>query len=387
MNHLLPTYNRLSVAFEKGEGIWLWDSTGKRYMDALSGIAVCGLGHTHPKLVEALTDQAQRLWHCSNLFEIPLQQQLAEKLCMMAGMDQVFFANSGAEANESALKLAKRYGNSKGIAVPAIVVFEHAFHGRTMATLSATGNPKVHQGFEPLVEHFVRVPINDIAAIREVAQKYPNIVAVLLEPIQGEGGVNVLDLSYLQQLHALARSKNWLFMADEIQSGMGRTGTFCALEHAQIKPDVLTLAKGLGNGFPIGACLVSGVMRDGFQPGNHGTTFGGNPLACAVALKVLEVLEKEDLMSNAAERGAQLLSYFEAHLSKHLVSIRGKGLMIGLELKKPCADLVQKGLDAGIVLNVTAGNVVRLLPPLTITQEETQELAERVTNLIVEFCA
>ena len=233
----------------------------------------------------------------------------------------------------------------------------------------------------------MRVPINDIAAIREVAQKYPNIVAVLLEPIQGEGGVNVLDLSYLQQLHALARSKNWLFMADEIQSGMGRTGTFCALEHAQIKPDVLTLAKGLGNGFPIGACLVSGVMRDGFQPGNHGTTFGGNPLACAVALKVLEVLEKEDLMSNAAERGAQLLSYFEAHLSKHLVSIRGKGLIIGLELKKPCADLVQKGLDAGIVLNVTAGNVVRLLPPLTITQEETQELAERVTNLIVEICA
>ena len=387
MSHVMNTYARLPVAFTHGQGVWLWDAQGKRYMDALGGIAVNTLGHAHPKLVATLAAQAGRLIHTSNIYQITEQENLATKLAEISGMDKVFFCNSGCEANEAAIKIARLYGKSKEIENPAIVVMEKAFHGRTLATLSATGSRKVHAGFEPLVSGFVRVPYDDLEAVRQVAQHNRNVVAVLVEPIQGEGGINVAHLEYLQGLRELCDQYKWLLMLDEIQCGLGRTGKWFFYQHAGFHPDVVTLAKGLAGGVPIGACLAKGAASEVFKPGNHGSTFGGNPLACAAALTTLETIEQEKLLANAVEMGEFIRAGFAKALSgaKGLVAIRGMGLMIGIELERPCAELTQRGLDAGLLINVTADNVVRLLPPLIISREEAQELVQRLSPLILDF--
>lgn len=385
----MATYGRLPVAFVRGEGIWLLDSGGKRYLDALSGIAVCGLGHAHPTIRDALCDQAGVLIHTSNLYRIPIQEALGAQLCAAAGMDRVFFGNSGAEANEAAIKLARLYAHQRGVDKPEVLVMENSFHGRTLATLSATGSRKAQAGFEPLVQGFVRVPYDDLEAIETAATNRPNIVAVLVEPIQGEGGVVVPADGYLAGLRELCDRRGWLLMLDEIQTGMGRTGMMFAHQHAGIVPDVMTLAKGLANGVPIGACLARGAAADVFGPGSHGSTFGGNPLSCRAGSAVLEVLAAEDLIARAATIGARMLEAFR-HALKGIAGVkqvRGRGLIIGIELDRPCAELVSHAVDQGILINVTAARVVRLLPPLIIDDQQADCIVDTVSRLIREFLA
>lgn len=387
--HLMSTYARQPVNFVRGEGAWLWDDQGRRYLDALSGIAVCNLGHAHPAVRAALCEQAGTLIHTSNLYGIHNQQQLADQLCPLAGMDRVFFCNSGAEANEAAIKLARYYGHQRGITNPAIVVMEQSFHGRTLATLSATGNRKVQAGFEPLVQGFIRIPYNDIAALQEVANRGGNVVAVLVEPIQGEGGVQLPDDDYLPQLRAICDQQQWLLMLDEVQTGIGRSGTLFAYQQSPILPDVVTLAKGLGNGVPIGACLARGAAAELFQPGSHGSTFGGNPLACSAALAVLKVVTEQRLDRRAAALGQLIRDQLQNALAdiSAVVEIRGRGLLIGIELDRPCGELVSHALDAGLLINVTAGQVVRLLPPLILSDDEAVQIADQVAILIRHFVA
>lgn len=387
MSHVMNTYARLPVAFTHGQGVWLWDAQGKRYLDALGGIAVNTLGHAHPKLVATLAAQAGRLIHTSNIYQITEQENLADKLAAISGMDKVFFCNSGCEANEAAIKIARLYAKGKGVENPAIVVMENAFHGRTLATLSATGSRKVHAGFEPLVSGFVRVPYDDLEAVQQVAQNNRNVVAILVEPIQGEGGINLARLEYLRGLRQLCDQYQWLLILDEIQCGLGRTGKWFYYQHADFHPDVVTLAKGLAGGVPIGACLAKGAAAEVFKPGNHGSTFGGNPLACAAAMTTLEVIEHDQLLANAVKMGDFIRASLSTALTdaKGVVAIRGMGLMIGIELDRPCAVLVQRALDAGLLINVTADKVVRLLPPLTISEAEARQLVERLSVLILEF--
>jgi acetylornithine aminotransferase len=382
----MTTYGRQAIAFSRGEGAWLWDLDGRRYLDGVSGVAVNGLGHAHPRLVAAISEQAARAMHVSNLFEIPEQEKLAERLCRLSGMDNAFFCNSGCEANEAAIKIARLYGHNKGVEAPAIVVMEKSFHGRTIATLSATGSRKVQAGFEPLLSGFVRVPYNDLPALDQVAAN-PNIVAVLVEPVQGESGINIPDDGYLAHLRKVCDQKGWLLMLDEVQSGMARSGKWFACQHANVKPDVMTLAKGLGNGFPIGACLARGVAAQTFKPGNHGSTFGGNPLGCVAALTTLAIIEEEGLVERAAKLGKRMLDRFAANLAglPGVKQIRGKGLLLGVELERPCADLVKRGLEAGLVINVTADTVVRLLPPLNMKDAEADQLVDGVCGLIRTF--
>ena len=386
--HLMKTYSPQPVAFARGEGAWLWDTEGRKYLDALAGIAVSGLGHGHPVLTRALAGQAGRLIHTSNLFRVVEQERAAQKVCEIAGMDNAFFCNSGAEANECAIKLARLHGHQRGIENPAIVVMEKAWHGRTLATLSATGSRKAQAGFEPLMGGFLRVPYNDIGAIERLSE-HPSVVAVLLEVLQGEGGIHVADLDYLRKVRALCDRRQWLLMIDEVQSGIGRTGKWFAHQWAGIVPDVMPLAKGLGSGVPIGACLARGVAAQVFKPGNHGTTFGGGPLVSVAALTTLEVIEKEGLLANAARQGEAIMQGLAREFSgvAGVKEIRGRGLMIGIELDRPCGDLVRRGLEAGLVINVTADRVVRLLPPLVFGDAESRELVARLAPLVKAFLA
>ncbi|MDE1990602.1 MAG: aspartate aminotransferase family protein [Betaproteobacteria bacterium] len=387
MSHVMNTYARLPVAFVRGEGAWLWDEAGRRYLDALSGIAVNGVGHGHPRLVRAIADQAAALIHTSNIYRVPRQEELADRLCDLSGMSQAFFCNSGAEANEAAIKLARLYGHQRGVEVPTIIVMEKAWHGRTIATLSATGSRKAQAGFEPLVAGFVRVPYNDLDAVKAVAEHNRNIVAVLLEPIQGEGGINVADIAYQKALHALCRERGWLYMLDEVQTGIGRTGHWFAFQHAGVKPDVMALAKGLGSGVPIGACLADGPAAEVFKPGSHGTTFGGGPLVCAAALATLDIMEEENLLANALHQGERLWRGLESGLEgvSGVVEIRGQGLMLGVELDRPGADIVKQALEAGLLVNVTSDKVVRLLPPLIVNDEETEQIVSVLVPIIKRF--
>jgi len=384
---LMATYNRLPVSFNKGEGCWLWDTNNERYLDALSGISVCNLGHAHPTVAKAIADQAAQLMHTSNLYGIPLQESLGEKLAELSGLEKVFFGNSGAEANEAAIKLARLFGHSQGIENPAIVVMDNSFHGRTMATLSATGNRKVQAGFEPLVQGFIRIPFGDIESLKSVAENSSNTVAVLVEPIQGEGGINIPPEDYLQQVREVCDANNWLMMLDEIQSGMGRSGKLFAHQHEAIKPDVMTLAKALGNGMPIGACIAGGKAAAILNPGTHGSTFGGNPLACAAGLAVIEILQKDNLVERADLLGAKLLSEFADSLVDvaGIEEIRGKGLLIGIELDRPCTELVGIALKKNLLINVTNERVIRLLPPLTMSDSEAEQLVTTLTTIIREF--
>ncbi len=389
MSHVMNTYGRLPVAFARGEGSWLWDTQGKRYLDALAGIAVCGLGHAHPAFTERLREQIGSLIHTSNLYGIPLQEELADRLCAISGMDNVFFCNSGCEANEAAIKLARYYGHKKNIDSPAIIVLEKAFHGRTMATLSATGSRKVQAGFEPLVSGFVRVPFDDLEAVKRVAESNRNVVAILVELIQGEGGINICSDNYLQGLRNICDAHGWLLMLDEVQSGIGRTGKWFAFQQSGIKPDVMTLAKGLANGVPIGACLTAGPAASLFKPGNHGSTFGGNPLACRAAVENLRIIEEEALMKNAVEIGELMRQDFTQKFAGNagVKDIRIIGLMIGIELSHPCGELVKEALDAGLLINVTADNVVRLLPPLNFSSEQAGLVSDILVPLILRFLA
>ncbi|HKW36950.1 MAG TPA: aspartate aminotransferase family protein [Burkholderiales bacterium] len=385
----MNTYSRIPVAFTHGEGVWVWDQSGKKYLDALAGIAVNTLGHAHPALTRAIAEQSSRLIHASNLYVIAEQEKAAEKLAKISGMDSVFFCNSGCEANEAAIKLARLYGHGEGVDVPAIVVMDKAFHGRTLATLSATGNRKVQAGFEPLVPGFVRVPLNDIEAARRVAATEPSVVAVLVEPIQGEGGINLSTMQYLRDLRDLCDRKGWFLMVDEVQCGLGRTGEWFVYQHAGIQPDVVLLAKGLASGVPIGACLARGAAASVFKPGTHGSTFGGNPLACAAALATLEAIEEEGLMESASRVGALILSGLHEGLAGvHGVrEIRGQGLMIGVELDRPCGDLVNRALAAGLLINVTMDNIVRLLPPLVMKESEARQVLATLVPLVRDFLA
>ena len=387
MSHVMNTYARLPVAFERGEGSWLWDANGKRYLDAMAGVAVCGLGHGHPRYVAALREQVGKLVHTSNLYQITLQEKLADRLAAISGMDNVFFCNSGCEANEAAIKLARLYGHKKNVEAPAIVVLEKAFHGRTIATLSATGSRKVQAGFEPLLGGFVRVPFDDLEAMRRVAEANRSVVAILVELLQGEGGVNVCHDDYLSGLREICDAHGWLLMLDEVQSGMGRTGRWFAFQHSGVKPDVMPLAKGLGNGIPIGACLAAGPAAELFKPGNHGSTFGGNPLACAAALATLAIIEDERLMENAVRVGDHIRAELSRRIGglKGLKEIRGKGLMIGIELEYACGELVQQAIERGVLINVTVDNVIRLLPPLTFKREEAELLLATLVPLVTEF--
>ena len=380
----MNTYARLPVGFAKGEGSFLEDENGKKYLDALTGIAVVGLGHAHPKVASALADQAKTLTHTSNLYQIPLQTKLAAKLCEISGMDSAFFANSGAEANEAAIKLARIKGSKSGINNPEVIVVDDSFHGRTMATLTATGNRKVHAGFEPLLNGFIRTQFDDIEAIKGIAGNNTNVTAVLVEPILGEAGIVIPEPDYLSKLRAICDDKGWLLMLDEVQTGNGRTGTYFEFLDHDIAPDVVTTAKGLGNGMPIGVCLARGEAAGLFEPGNHGSTFGGNPLACAAALAVIDTIEQESLCSRARILGDRILSGFNKSLTgnNQVKEIRGKGLMLAIELNEDAPNLVNDALEAGILINVAQGNVIRLLPPLTLTDEEADSIVESVSNLI-----
>ncbi len=381
----MSSYQPLPVAFEHGSGVWLTDQDGQQYLDALSGIGVCGLGHAHTEVTQAIAVQAGKLLHTSNLYHIPLQEELAARLTSLAGMDKVFFANSGAEANEAAIKIARLYGHKKGIDHPVIITATGSFHGRTMATLSATGNPKVQDGFAPLVEKFNHVPYNDIEALNSVIDS--NVVAVMLEPIQGEGGIIIPDEGYLKSVREICDQNNCLLILDEIQTGMCRTGEWFAFQHENITPDVMTLAKALGNGMPIGACLAKGVAAELIQPGSHGSTFGGNPLASRAALTVIDILSRQKLHENAAKLGAQMLESFKQGFSeiKGVVSVRGKGLMLGIELDKDCAQLVTMALEEHLLINVTSDNVIRLLPPLNIDEDLAQQIVEKVIRIVKAF--
>jgi acetylornithine aminotransferase len=387
MTTLMNTYGARTLTLVKGAGSRVWDDKGNSYLDAISGIAVCGLGYSHPALTQALTEQISTLIHCSNYYNIPSQQKLADLLIAQSGMDKVFFSNSGAEANEASIKIARKYGNEKGVKNPAIIVMANSFHGRTLATLSATGNSKVQIGFEPLVEGFIRVPFNDVAAVEAAAKEHSNIVAILVEPIQGEGGIRVPAADYLNKLRAIADTNDWLLMLDEIQTGNGRTGTFFAYQHNGILPDVVSTAKGLGNGVPIGACLARGKAANVLQPGNHGTTFGGNPLATRAGVAVIESLLAEGLIAKAKTLGDTLLADFKTKLAGNpkVVDIRGKGLMIGIELNAPAAELMDKARAKGILINVTSVNTIRLLPTFILTDAEADELVTKVVELVTEF--
>ena len=387
MKNLMNTYSRLPVTFAKGEGVWLWDDQGNKYLDALAGIAVCGIGHSHPKLVKAISEQAGTLIHTSNLYHIDKQDKLAKKLAILSGLNKSFFCNSGAEANEAAIKLARLYGHNRGIDQPTIIVMENSFHGRTMATLTASGNRKVQAGFEPLLTGFARVPFNDLDAIAQVSVHNKNVVAILVEPYQGEGGVNVPQANYLKGLRQICDENSWLLMLDEVQCGIGRSGKWFAFQNSEIVPDVITLAKSLGSGVPIGACIAGNVAGDIFKPGNHASTFGGNPLACTAAITTLDIIEEEDLMCNALEQGNFIRKNLLKKLGNltHVTQIRGHGLMIGIELTKPCGELVTKALEQGLLLNVTSDKVVRLLPPLVIKQNESEQIIDMVSTLIEEL--
>ncbi len=384
---LMQTYARLPVAFARGEGAWLWDTEGRRYLDALSGIAVCGLGHAHPAVARAVCAQAQTLVHTSNLYRIPAQEALAERLTRASGMERAFFCNSGAEANECALKIARRVAHARGLANPLVLVTEGSFHGRTLATLSATGNRRVQAGFEPLVQGFVRVPYDDLAVVERLAADTSGIVAILVEPVQGEGGIRVPDAGYLAGLRRIADRHGWLLMLDEVQTGMGRTGTLFAFQQSGILPDVVTLAKGLANGVPIGACLARGEAATALRPGEHASTFGGNPLACGAALATLDVIEGEHLPERAAVLGARIADGLGARLAGRtgVRAIRHAGLMFGIELDRPCTGLVARALEQGLLINVTAQSVIRLLPPLILSDAEADQLVERRGGLITGF--
>ena len=385
---LMATYGRLDVSFTHGRGPWLYDTDGKEYLDALSGIAVCGLGHAHPEVAAAIAAQASRLVHTSNLYRIEQQEALAEKLIAHAGLERAFFGNSGAEANEAAIKIARKFGHDRGIERPTVVVMNGSFHGRTMATLSATGNPKVHAGFEPLVDGFVHVPFDDIDAVGSVAAR-TDVVAVLVEPVQGEGGIVIPGSDYLSALRTLCDERNLLLMIDEVQAGMGRTGRWFGFQHEDVKPDVITVAKALGNGVPIGACLAAGTAADVLQPGTHGSTFGGNPLAASAGLAVVDVIERDGLVARAAELGARIEDDFRTAFAGNpaVTSIRSRGLMIAVELDRACTDLVKQALAAGLLLNVTADSVVRLLPPLILSDAEAEDIVSRVVRLVNDFVA
>ncbi|VAW51818.1 Acetylornithine aminotransferase [hydrothermal vent metagenome] len=387
----MKTYAPLDITFEHGEGAYLWDNHQQKYLDALCGIAVCGLGHAHPAVTKTISEQAAKLLHTSNLYQIERQQHLANQLCEVSGLNRVFFSNSGAEANEAAIKIARLFGHKNNIENPSIIVMDNSFHGRTMATLSATGNRKVHAGFEPLVQGFIRAPYNDIAAIKNIAEHNNNVVAILVEPIQGEGGINIPEQNYLNQLREICDQKNWLLMLDEIQTGMARTGKWFAFQHNGIQPDVMTLAKALGNGVPIGACLANKKAGEVFQPGNHASTFGGNPLMCATASTVIDIIQSENLQKNADEMGEYILSAFKDKLEKldGVREIRGLGLMIGIELeadylKQDCSELVKLALAKKLLINVTAGNVIRLLPPLIINKQQADTIINTVSELVME---
>ena len=387
MDNLMNTYSRLPVTFVKGEGVWLWDDQGRKYLDALAGIAVCSIGHCHPKLVKAISEQAGTLIHTSNLYHIDKQEKLAEKLAKLSGLNKSFFCNSGAEANETAIKLARLYGHNKGIDLPTVIVMEHSFHGRTMATLTASGNRKVQAGFEPLLTGFARVPFNDLEAITQVSVHNKNVVAILVEPYQGEGGINIPQADYLEGLRRICDKNGWLLILDEVQCGIGRSGKWFAFQNSGIVPDVITLAKGLGSGVPIGACIAGNIAGEVFKPGNHASTFGGNPLACTAAITTLDVIEEEGLMCNALEQGDFMRKIFQEQLGNldNVTQIRGQGLMIGIELTKPCGELVNNALKQRLLLNVTSDNVVRLLPSLVIKQNETEQIVNMVSTLIKEF--
>ena len=383
----MNTYGEKAMTLVSGEGAWLEDNNGKKYLDALSGIAVCGLGHSHPAVASAISTQAGNLLHCSNLFGIPSQQQLAEKLCQISGMTNVFFSNSGAEANEAAIKIARLYGHKQGIKLPTVLVMDNAFHGRTLATLTASGNRRVQAGFEPLVRGFARGHFNDIEGLRTIAENNPDICAILVEPIQGEGGVRVADVDYLKKLRDFCDQQGWLLMLDEVQTGNGRTGRFFYYQHSGVQPDVVTTAKGLGNGIPIGACLAYGEASELMQPGNHGSTFGGNPLACSAALAVVDTLERENLYHRATAIGDIIMQGLNDELAglEHVKEIRGHGCMMGIELTKPCKSLYNQALQQGLIINVTADSVIRLLPPLIMTDAEAQQVVSILAPLIRDF--
>jgi acetylornithine aminotransferase len=389
MSHVMNTYARQPLAFVRGEGAFLIDAAGKRYLDALAGVAVVSVGHCHPRLAKAIADQAASLIHTSNIFPITLQERLADRLCALSGMENVFFCNSGCEANEAAIKLARLYGHKKGIEVPTIIVTEGSFHGRTMATLTATGSRKVQAGFEPLLAGFARVPYDDLGAVRQVAANNKNVVAMLVEPITGEGGVHIPAPGYLRELRAICDQTGWLFMLDEVQTGIGRTGKWFGFQHEDARPDVMPLAKGLGGGVPIGACLAAGPAAQLFSPGKHGSTFGGNPLACAAALTVLDIMEEEGVLESVARTGEYLVSRLRADLAgcEAVREIRGRGLMIAIELDRPCGELVAAALERGLIINVTSDNVVRLVPPLVFRIEHADLLAATLVPLLREFAA
>lgn len=386
-HYLMNTYGEPKLAFVRGEGCYLYADDGEKYLDALSGIAVCNLGHAHPAISQAISEQSKQLIHTSNLYQIPLQQQLAETLVAISGMGKVFFANSGAEANEAAIKLSRLHGTNKGYISAKVIVTENSFHGRTMAALSATGNVKVQEGFAPLVEGFLRVPYNDIEAIEHCINEHNDISAIFVEPIQGEGGVNIPDEGYLSAIRKLCDDHDILMMLDEVQAGMSRTGQWFAFQHEGIKPDVITLAKALANGVPIGACLARGKAAELFQPGHHGSTFGGNPLASSAALATIQTMQTIDASSLAKSMGVYLLSGFQQRLADvdAIIDIRGKGMMIGIELDKPCAELVSLCMERHLLINVTARNVIRLLPPLVMNQEQADELLDTLTDAIHAF--
>ena len=385
----MPTYGRLPLALSRGKGCWVWDTEGRKYLDGLGGIAVNTLGHAHPKLVPALQDQIGKLIHSSNYYQVPLQEQLAAKLCELSGLTNVFFCNSGLEANEGAIKIARKYGHDKGIERPEIIVYEKAFHGRSIATLSATGNPKVQAGFGPLVEGFVRVPLNDLDAIETVAETHPHVVAVFLEVIQGEGGINPAQVEYLQALRRICDERGWLLMLDEVQCGMGRTGKWFAHQWAGIKPDVMPLAKGLGSGVPIGAFVCGPKAAHVLGPGNHGTTFGGNPLAMRAGVETLRIMEEDKLLENATRMGELLRAGLQRELGQlpGFVEIRGQGLMIGIELDRPCGELLGQAADAGLMLSVTADRVIRLVPPLILNLDEAAQIVAILAPIVKEFLA
>lgn len=387
MASLMAAYGRLPVTMKRGKGARLWDDQGREYLDALGGIAVCALGHADPVISEAIAEQARELMHVSNLYNIPQQEALGEELCRIAGMDKAFFCNSGAEANEACIKIARLHGHARGIETPTILVMDTAFHGRTIATISATGNQKIKAGFGPMLEGFEVVPFNDVEAIEAAAAGREDIVAIMVEPIQGEGGVNIPDAGYLKALRSLCDQHDWLLICDEIQSGMGRTGHWFAFQAEGIQPDVMSVAKALGNGMPIGACLARGAAADLIQPGSHGTTFGGNPIACRTGLTVIQELEGRNLVARAGELGRRILDGFgnTLHNQPGIRDIRGRGMIMGIELAVPCAELVGKALEAGVLLNVTAGNVIRLLPPYILTDDEADELVRRISDLIIDF--
>ena len=389
-SHLMPVFGRQPISFVRGRGSYLYTEDGTEYLDALTGIAVCGLGHAHPAITEAIADQAATLIHTSNLFEVPWQTAAAQKLAQVAGMEEVFFSNSGAESNEGAIKIARKFGHMQGVANPKIIVADHSFHGRTLATLSATGNKKVQEGFAPLVEGFIRVPFGDVEAIEEAAIQHPDIVAILVEPIQGEGGVNTAPqgFSYLEDIRRICNQHNWLMILDEVQTGNGRTGKFFAYQHTNIVPDVLTTAKGLGNGFPIGAVMTQGRGVGVLTAGNHGSTYSGSALGSRVVYTVIDTIQKENLVENAAKMGGYIVEQLRQQLADQNVTVRGFGLMIGIELPKPCAELVDIARDEyKMIINVTAGSVVRLLPTLNITQAQADQLIERLVSMIKKFLA